>query len=69
MKKTNLISLSSYCKTATVWDKNDMIKHFVQIEDTLNHKYEPIVIPKNMKYPKMRFKPASTFAFLNAILP
>ena len=46
MRKTQLISLSSYCPEAKEWDVKDLIKRAVNREDTINHVYVHPKIPK-----------------------
>lgn len=68
-KPTQLISLSSYCPQAKVWDKVDMLYYFVNMEDNYNHTFVPTVIPKDMSYPKSKLKGAGIYGFLRSILP
>lgn len=69
MKKTQLISLSSYCDKATAWDIQDLIKAAVNREDIINHTYVHPKIPKNMTYPKMRINRITAHSFFSKILP
>lgn len=70
-KKPSLISLSSYCTQAKVFDVKDMIKYFVQMEDIYNHREEMmkrIEIPK-MRYPvSSKWKTTSVYAFCSQII-
>lgn len=56
MKKTSLISLSSYCPQARAWSVQDLIKEAVNKEDQINHSFHATQIPKMVNNDKMEIK-------------
>ncbi len=69
MKKTQLISLSSYCKVDRPWDVQDLIKEAVRKEDVINHIYVHPEIPKLSK-PNIKIKESvGLWNFITGCLP
>lgn len=70
MKKTSLISLSSYCPQATAWSVQDLIKEAVNKEDQINHSFYVPQIPKMVKNDKMEIKEGvGLWNFITGCLP
>jgi hypothetical protein len=67
--KVQLISPTSYCpEHKRPFDKLDLIKEAVRVEDIFNHPYVPVEIPK-LRYPQPSMTPISIRALFSAILP
>lgn len=69
MKKTKLISLSSYCPVQRPWDVQDLIKEAVRKEEAINYPYIHPELPKLSKVEVKLKEGAGLWSFITGCLP
>lgn len=69
MKRTQLISLSSYCAIQRPWDVQDLIKEAVRKEDAINYPYTHPELPKLSKSHVKIKESVGLWNFITGCLP